>query len=69
MITHIWQVKCDYCGKLLGETDGIAPRPKDCKKIALVKGRHVFCDDKCATEYDRDLSVRFEGHKPFEKEK
>ena len=58
MVKRYWEITCDYCGRILGRNEYFRPRPDQCSDVAFVKGKHVFCNANCASEYSHDLTVK-----------
>ena len=57
MIQRFYECTCDYCGSVINHYT-FSPSQADLEDIgAVVKGRKMFCDEKCYGNYRHDLTV------------
>ncbi len=63
MLRRIYEIRCDYCGRLLGYSCD-KPTPEQIRKQlgAMVIGKRHFCQESCAADAQHDTSVKRAGN-------
>lgn len=63
MISRIYEIRCDYCGRLLGYSKDRPTNEQIRKQLgAIVVGQRHFCQESCAADANHDAAVKRAGN-------
>lgn len=63
MLRRIYEIRCDYCGRLLGYSKD-SPTDEQIRKQlgAIVVGKRHFCQESCAADANHDAAIKRAGN-------
>lgn len=63
MISRIYEIRCDYCGRLLGYSRNRPTDEQIRKQLGVIAmGKHHFCHEGCAADANHDAAVKRAGN-------
>ena len=63
MISRIYEIRCDYCGRLLGYSKDRPTNEQIREQLgAIVIGQRHFCQESCAADANHDAAVKRAGN-------